>query len=170
MSGMSPAQWLELVRSKDAMLDAFRQQIDALKQQLDWFKRQLFGAKSERFAPAPDPTQMHLGEVFPLPAQPVPVEQRLVPAHTRRVASKDLANDGESLPFFDASRVPIETIVLPNPEVEGLAPEQFEVIGEKVSHRLAQRPGSFVVLTRFAGSEPERPQVGPQGADHGWSA
>jgi len=27
-----------------------------------------------------------------------------------------------------------------------IAPEEYKVIGEKVSHRLAQRPGSFVVL------------------------
>ncbi len=35
---------------------------------------------------------------------------------------------------------------MPNPETEGLAPDQYEVIGEKVTHRLAQRPGSYVVL------------------------
>ena len=31
-------------------------------------------------------------------------------------------------------------------EIEGLSAEQFEVIGEKTSFRLAQRPGSYVVL------------------------
>ena len=35
---------------------------------------------------------------------------------------------------------------MPNPEAEGLTPDAYEVIGEKVSHRLAQRPGSYVVL------------------------
>ena len=35
-------------------------QIDELKRQVEWFKRQLFGCKSERFAPEPDPQQMHL--------------------------------------------------------------------------------------------------------------
>jgi hypothetical protein len=43
------------------------EQIEALKHQLDWFRRQVFGQKSERFAPEPDPTQMHLGEVLPVP-------------------------------------------------------------------------------------------------------
>jgi transposase len=40
----------------------------------------------------------------------------------------------------------VHTIEVLSPEAQGLAPEQYEVIGEKVSHRLAQRPGSFVVL------------------------
>lgn len=42
--------------------------------------------------------------------------------------------------------MPVETIEVPNPEAEGLAPGQFEVIGEKTSFRLAQRPGSYVIL------------------------
>jgi len=69
-----------------------------------------------------------------------------VAAHTRRVPTSDAAADAESLPFFDESRVPIETIRLPNPEIEGVAADQVEVIGEKTSFRLAQRPGSYVVL------------------------
>jgi transposase len=121
------------------------QQIDALKQQLDWFRRQLFGAKSERFAPEPDPTQMHLGEVLPIPAQRN-AERQSVPAHTRRVAKKDGADTGESLRFFDESRVPVQSIILVDAELKGLSADQFEVIDEKVSYRLAQRPGSYVVL------------------------
>jgi hypothetical protein len=35
---------------------------------------------------------------------------------------------------------------VPNPDTEGLTADQYEVIGEKVSHRLAQRPGSYVIL------------------------
>ena len=35
---------------------------------------------------------------------------------------------------------------MPNPEIAGLPAEAYEVIGEKVTHRLAQRPGSYVVL------------------------
>ena len=37
-------------------------------------------------------------------------------------------------------------IAVPNPEVATLAPETYEVIGEKVTYRLAQRPGVYVVL------------------------
>jgi transposase len=42
--------------------------------------------------------------------------------------------------------VPVRTIAVPNLEIADLAPEAYEVIGEKVTHRLAQRPGSYVVL------------------------
>ena len=41
---------------------------------------------------------------------------------------------------FDAS-VPVEEIAVPHPEVAGRSPEEYEVIGEKVTYRLAQRPG-----------------------------
>ena len=39
-------------------------QIEALQRQIEWFKRQVFGRKSERFAPEPEPQQMHLGQVL----------------------------------------------------------------------------------------------------------
>ena len=42
--------------------------------------------------------------------------------------------------------MPIEVIELTAPEAAGLAPEEFEVISYKNSYRLAQRPGSTVVL------------------------
>jgi transposase len=48
--------------------------------------------------------------------------------------------------FFDPERVPVETINVPNPAIAALPAAAYEVIGEKVTHRLAQRPGSYVVL------------------------
>ena len=42
--------------------------------------------------------------------------------------------------------MPVETINVPNPAIAGLPAAAYEVIGEKVTHRLAQRPGSYVVL------------------------
>lgn len=137
---------IALVQSRDTTIRTLQQQIDALKHQLDWFRRQLFGQKSERLAPLPDPAQMHLGEMLPLPATPAAAPSRTVPAHTRRIAQHDLATDSEAVPFFDESRVPVETIHVPDAATAGLAADQFEVIGEKISYRLAQRPGSFVVL------------------------
>jgi transposase len=135
----------------ERVADLLRQQmstIDELKRQVEWFKRQMFGRKSERFAPEPDAQQMHLGQVvgeLPVPpAQPHAGSQ--VPAHRRRKPRNDFADDGVGASFFDETKVAVETIRLPNPEALGLAPDQYEVIGEKVSHRLAQRPGSFVVL------------------------
>lgn len=144
MDGLSPAQLAELIRAQAATIDVLRQQNEGFKHQLDWFKRQLFGSKSERFVP--DPQQMHLGEVFPAPSPPATEQRKIVPAHSRRVASCAVPGDVDAVPFFDETRVPVQTIVVPNPEVQGLAPEQFVVIGEKASFRLAQRPGSYVVL------------------------
>lgn len=46
----------------------------------------------------------------------------------------------------DPARVPVEVIAVPNPATDGLAPEDDEVIGEKISYRLAQRPVSYVIL------------------------
>jgi transposase len=135
----------KLVQSQAQTITALGEQVAALKHQLEWFKRQVFGNKSERFAPEPDPTQMHLGEVFPVPAA-LPEPRKSVPAHTRRVPKTDLAGAADTLPFFDESRVPVETITVVDAAMKQLGADQFEVIGEKVSYRLAQRPGSYVVL------------------------
>ncbi len=54
--------------------------------------------------------------------------------------------EADSVPFCDEARVPVETIELPDPQIEGLSPDEYEVIGQKVSYRLAQRPGSYVIL------------------------
>ena len=140
MAPFGEAQWAALVQSKDT-------KIAALTHQIDWFKRQLFGQKSERFAPQPDPTQMYLGELMALPDAPVVEKRRVVPEHTRRVAKRDAAGGrDEAVPFFDESRVPVETIIVTDPAVAGLSDDQYEVIGEKVSYRLAQRPGSYTVI------------------------
>ncbi len=139
IAGLDPVQLLALVRSQG-------QAIAHLQHQLDWFKRQLFGAKSERFI-APDPLQMHLGEALPLPSEAPPPREKTIPAHTRKAAQSNLAeSEGESLPFFDESKVPVETIAVANEQCAGLAVDQFKVIGEKISYRLAQRPASYVVL------------------------
>ena len=151
-TSLDVSPWAAMVQSRDATIQTLQQQIDVLRHQLDWFKRQLFGPKSERMAPLPDPTQLHLGEMMPLPATPATGPSRTVPAHTRRIAQRDLAAGSDTLPFFDEARVPVETIRVPDAATAGLAADQFEVIGEKASYRLAQRPGSFVVLKVAVGS------------------
>jgi transposase len=89
---------------------------------------------------------MYLGEL-PIPDTQPEVPGKTVAGHTRRASRTDFAQDKDaSALFFDETRVPVETITLANPETEGLTADQFEVIGEKVSHRLAQRPGSYVIL------------------------
>jgi len=120
------------------------QHIAALEHQLEWFKHQLFSETFERRHFAPPPAQMSLGEGLGAPAQD-PAAKRTVDAHQRRVSTKRADDDGEPALCFDA-RVPVETIVVPNPEMDDAQADAYEVIGETVTHRLARRPGSYVVL------------------------
>jgi len=140
----SPQQIVELARSQVTL----RQEVQTLKHQLDWFKRQIFGQKSERRIVDGADVQMSLGEAIDREqtvSPPAPAERPVV-AHTRRSVAKKSDTGDDSVPFFDETRVPVEVIELASPETAGLAPEAFDVIGHKDSYRLAQRPGSYVVL------------------------
>ena len=141
-AALSPSQVLDLLHA-NALL---QQQVDALKQQLDWFKRQLFGQKSEKRRIDAGGQQMSLGEAIDVAQSGTPPKApiRSVASHTRSVKPK--APEGEALPFFDETRVPVEVVELADAQIEGLDAEQYEVIGAKESYRLAQRPGSYVVL------------------------
>ena len=142
---MSAAELAAVVRSQAQTITMQDERIAALTHQLEWFRRQIFGQKSERFAPEPDPSQMHLGETFPVPASPVE-ERKHIAAHSRHTAQQDGAESDEDLKFFDESKVPVQTITLVHADVKGLSPDQYEVIGEKVTYRIAQRPGAYHVL------------------------
>ena len=133
----TPQQVVDLARD-------LTEQITALKHQIDWFKRQLFGQKSERRLPDVPSEQLSLGDLFQtLPTKtPAP---KPVAAHTRK-AHKAKTDEGGALPFFDADRVSVEVINVPNPETQGLSANQYEVIAHKDTYRIAQRPGSYVVL------------------------
>jgi transposase len=140
MASYGPAQFISLVQTLGAT-------IQSLQHQLEWFQRQMFGTKSERLRVLENAQQLALGEVLAVPPQTVPAKERLVAAHTRREPQRDAAvGDADSVPFFDEARVPVETIELPDPQIEGLSPDEYEVISQKVSYRLAQRPGSYVIL------------------------
>src|SRR6185312_12126974 len=54
--------------------------------------------------------------------------------------------EADSVPLFDETRVPVETIALPNPATAGVSADEYEIISQKGTYRLAQRPGSYVVL------------------------
>lgn len=128
---------------------ALLEQNAELMRQVEWFKRQLFGRKSERRLLPPDAQQLALSSftatskdaaAFP----PPPTET--VKAYQRRVQGLAAADLGDERDLrFDAS-VPVEVITVPNPDVAGLADHEYEVIGEKITYRLAQRPGAYVIL------------------------
>jgi transposase len=116
-------------------------QVKELTRQLDWFKRQLFGRKSEQrllIDPAIQP--LLSGLVTEPPATTLPPATESI-SYERRKKQRDASCVTEEGLRFDAT-VPVETIVLPVPEAAGA----HEVIGEEVTHKLAQRPGSYVVL------------------------
>jgi len=120
----------------------------ALKRQVAWFQRQLFGRKSEKRLRAPDPTQLPLAGMLTTPLAPAdqpPPPTETVNAYQRRVrfTGTDVADESELR--FDAS-VPVQEIRLSHPEVKDLPPDAYEVISEKVTYRLAQRPGAYVIL------------------------
>lgn len=119
-----------------------------LKRQVEWFKRQLFGRKAERRLLTPEAQQLPLAGLRPTadePADTPPPPTETVKAYQRRVRHELGAQAAEGGLRFDAS-VPVQEIVLANPEVADLPPDAYEVIGEKVTYRLAQRPGAYVIL------------------------
>ena len=140
MSEASIETELAALRAENAELKAALAQVT---QQLEWFKRQLFGRKSERHLP-PDPSQGNLlADLAPEPpAGAVPTE---TVTYTRRTAKNRGNAVHDSGLRFDAT-VPVQVIEQPAPELQGPEADAFEVIGEKVTHRLAQRPGSYVIL------------------------
>jgi transposase len=114
-----------------------------LKQQNEWFKRQLFGPRSDRRLFPENDRQLALGEAL-RPAETVLPATTAVEGHRRR-KHNDPARDGDDGALrFDES-VPVEVIELSDPEVER-DPGRYRVVGKKHTDRLAQRPGSYVVV------------------------
>lgn len=115
-----------------------------LAAQVKWFQNQLFGQKSERRIPEVSSEQLFLGQQFQKETEAA--ETETVKEHKRK-KRKAQSHDGDNEKlFFDPDVVPVEEIEIANPEVEGLGEDEYEVISQKVSYRLAQRPGVYVIL------------------------
>ncbi len=80
--------------------------------------------------------------ILPTSIDAVPTEQI---TYQRRKKQRDANTVSDTGLRFDDS-VPVQIINLPNPEVDALPDDALAQIGEKVSYRLAQRPGSYVIL------------------------
>jgi transposase len=134
------------LQAAKAEIDTLKQQLDQARQQLDWFKRQLFGRKSEKRI-IENPDQLDLGALLgeaPSPTEPEPTEEV---TYRRRKRSKQRSEDDvtdSGLRF--GPDVPIEVIELSAPQLNGPDADRYEVIDYKITRRLAQRPGSYVVL------------------------
>jgi transposase len=113
---------------------------DDLKRKIEWLQRQIFGEKSERRPVESDPRQLTLGE-WHEGAAPAPAEVT-VAEHRRRVrSSNDEEGDDEGQLRFDDA-LPVEEIRLPHPPLD----DDHEIVSEKITYRLAQRPASYVLL------------------------
>jgi transposase len=112
-----------------------------LEEQLVWLKRQIFGKRSEKILANLSESQL---EFDGFNDQPPPEEQTAtIPAHERRKPNRN-GQDKISLP----PDVPVETIIVDAPEQEKKCPETGESlakIGEEVSMKLAQKPGTVYV-------------------------
>ena len=155
MTTLAPSELIELVSKQESEIvkqghEIVKQEheIVNLRRQVAWFQRQIFGQKSERRLPEADGVQGTLGESFDAVADVVPPNPKTRVASFERTSKPKQPTEGtdESSPFFDENKVPVETINVPNPETTGLRSDEFDVISEKISYRLAQRPGSYVIL------------------------
>ena len=140
---LNTADMQSMLQTKDALIVELQSQVTALKNRLEWFERQLFGQKSERIVQ--NAMQLNLGEVLgAAPAQPAIIEKTIA-AHIRQTKPYGAAAS-EGASFFDASRVPVEVIELKAPEQANLKDDEYEIVSYKETHKLAQRPGSYVVI------------------------
>lgn len=140
IAALSPEKIAKLINDQGA-------EIASLRHQLEWLKRQVFGQKSERRLEIPDASQPYLGEDFATKPDRQEPQKTHIKAHDRVTKPKESDDDDSSM-FFDENKVPVETIYVDPVAATGLKPDEFEVISQKVTYRLAQRPGSYVV-TKF---------------------
>lgn len=126
--------------------EALREQLQTLKTQLDWFKRQLFGERSEKRLLVDPAIQADLlAGLGSAVASPVVAVQTQQISYERGKPRADGTVNDHGL-RFDAS-VPVETIHLgPGAALLAVPADQQSLISEKISYRLAQRPGSYVIL------------------------
>src|SRR5699024_7562798 len=123
--------------------DALEQEHQAVKQQLAWLQRQVFGRKSEKRLIDQGSHSGLLFDALPQTDEPEPTEQV---SYTRRKGPKDRGDAVTDSGLRFNEDVPVEVIHVDDPEIQAIPEEHREVIDEKVTHRLAQRPGSYVVL------------------------
>jgi transposase len=128
------------------LLQALSEENAQLKRQLAWFKQQLFGSKSEKRV-IDNPAQPQLTGLLGEPVPPLPPGEKQKITYERGKGKKQRDDDcvtDSGLRF--GPEVPVKTITLDSPELSGPDADQYEVIGYKTSHRLAQHHSAFEVL------------------------
>jgi len=129
----------------EAVVGLLHEKIDPLTHPLDWFKRQLFGEKSEKRLDVEPSHQADLLSRLGIESPKVETipTTKTSDQHGKKQRDTNTVND-TGLRFDDS--VPIETIEVETPELNGIPAEELELISEKVTYRLAQRRGSYVII------------------------
>ena len=143
LSAPSPVAEIAALREENT---ALRQQVAELTRQLAWLKNQVFGSKSEK-----RPVEIPVEQLSLLAPAATPVAasegESMTVTYQRGKAPKlrpdDCVNDS-GLRF--GADVPVKVIHLTPSELRGSEAEQYEVIGTHVTHRVAQRPASYLIL------------------------
>ena len=118
--------------------------VKELTQQLNVLKKLLFGPRSEK-RPFDVPGQGVLFEANPA-VSPADTDTKTV-TYQRGKAKKNRGDDcvnAQGLRFSED--VPVKTITLTPPEIEGLSPDDYEVIKTESRYKLAQHSASYTVL------------------------
>ena len=143
-----PSAQVQALQQENAQLTAavsdLTERLAQLQRQVDWFTRQLFGSTSERRLEFDEAEQASLFAALGIEAPP----KEDVPTQEVRYRRREKCRDGavnESGLRFDGT-VPVEVVHVADPAIESIPESEREVVGEKVTHRLAQEPGSYKVL------------------------
>lgn len=163
MAALSHGELLSVLGVRDAQLKAMVTRIDELTRRVKWFENQVFGSRTERrILNGTDAQQLFLGEMLEVPVDP-PAPSTTVKAFERSQRKKptNLVETDSRLKFGPG--VPVQVVEVPSPEIAGLGPEDYEVVGERNVFRLAQNPGAYVVLKYVQKVVKIRPGAGSKG-------
>ncbi|MCP3672147.1 MAG: IS66 family transposase, partial [Gammaproteobacteria bacterium] len=115
--------------SQSVLLQALSEENAQLKRQLTWFKQQLFGSKSEQRV-IDNPDQPLLAGLMGESVEPLPSVDRQRITYERGKAKKKRDDDcvtDSGLRF--GPDVPVKTITLAAPELNGPNADQYDIIG-----------------------------------------
>jgi transposase len=119
-------------------------EVQSLKHQLDWFKRQLFGQTSEkRLVQAPGQGNLLQGLAEPPADAAIPTERI---TYERKKLKKPRGESVTDSGLRFDENVPVQQIRVAAPELEGPEADQYIVIDEHITYRLAQQRSAYIVL------------------------
>jgi len=129
---------------------SLEKKVTTLTEQLEWYKRQVFGKKSERRVPEESKEQKHLFEKEQLAVEEQEEEAAekkkvKVSAHTRVQNRKKTADDVEAPQGTFPEHLRREEVII-DEKPPGYSDKDLEVISEKVTERLAEKPGEHYVV------------------------